>query len=225
MSPLYSQILRDALRVLDEQRAVVAEAIDRDLGNDEVLILLAEFGRRQAELRKVLGKFAGRAGLPSAAKPRILSYLIATKGKVVDKDELSGVSGIYEWARRLRELRLEEGWPISSNENRADLRPGQYVLEALEPDLALKGRWQLAHRIRASGGSATTRILAYFKANVGKAVSADELFYVAKVHEYTRRIRELVEEGWPIQSNFDRYDLAPGQYILTAAQKTDKGST
>jgi hypothetical protein len=219
MSPLYSQILRDALRIVEEQRVLVADAMDRDVDQEHALILLAEFGRRQAELRRVLGKFAGRVGLPAAAKPRILRYLIATKGKVVDKDELSGVSGIYEWARRLRELRVEEGWPISSNENRAELRPGQYVLEAVQPDAALKERWQLAHRIRNSAGSASSRILAYFRANVGKPLSPDELFYVAHIHEYPRRIRELVEEGWPIESHLERYDLASGQYVLLADRK------
>ena len=64
-----------------------------------------------------------------------MRYLLVTRGKIVDKEELSGVSGIYEWARRIRELRMEEGWPISSSENRSDLKPGQYVLEASAPEV------------------------------------------------------------------------------------------
>jgi hypothetical protein len=148
-----------------------------------------------------------------------LRYLLTTKGKVVDKDELSGVSGIHEWARRIRELRLEDGWRISSNENRTDLRPGQYLLEALEPDLELKSRWQSANRIRRSGGPASSRILEFLIENVGRTVSQEELYYVSGIHDYPRRIRELAAEGWRIESNLDRPDLKAGEYVLTDATK------
>lgn len=40
--------------------------------------------------------------------------------------------GAAEWARRLRELRTE-GWKISSHNDRVDLKPGQYMLEAKPP--------------------------------------------------------------------------------------------
>ena len=219
MKRLQVTLLEEAARVTEEQRSLFADASTRDLKPDDVLVLLAEFGRRQAEVRALLGKLAGRVGLPYGAKPRLLRYLHATKGKVVDKDELSGVSGIHEWARRIRELRLEDGWPISTNENRADLRPGQYVLEGLEPDLTLKRRWQTANRIRRAGGPASSRILNYLQENVGRPVSQDELYYVSGVHSYPRRIRELAAEGWRIESNLDRSDLKPGEYVLADAIK------
>jgi HNH endonuclease len=37
--------------------------------------------------------------------------------------------GAAEWARRVRELRNEEGYQILSHKDRADLRPGEYLLE------------------------------------------------------------------------------------------------
>ena len=55
-------------------------------------------------------------------------------GKKVDKDAIAKAAGIYEWARRLRELREDLGWRISSHNDRADLKPGEYVLESWIPE-------------------------------------------------------------------------------------------
>ena len=140
-------------------------------------------------------------------------------GQVLDKDELSGVSGIYEWARRVRELRVEEGWPISSDQTRDDLKPGQYILEAPNPDLQLRERWHTANRIRRTKGSATSRLLLYFRENVGKTVSKDELRYVSRIQEHPRRVRELAEAGWQIDSNLDRANLRSGEYVLKSAEQ------
>ena len=46
-------------------------------------------------------------------------------------DELRKASGnISEWARRIRELRTEEGYQILTHNDRGDLTPGQYLLES-----------------------------------------------------------------------------------------------
>ena len=50
---------------------------------------------------------------------------------------------VTEWARRLRELR-KEGWRISSHNDRADLKPGEYVLEETPPD---KADYKFSHNI------------------------------------------------------------------------------
>jgi hypothetical protein len=68
-----------------------------------------------------------------SARQRILDYFLeAGPGAVVSKEELMEVARISDWARRVRELRDEYGWQISSFNDRHDLRPGQYVLESLE---------------------------------------------------------------------------------------------
>ena len=52
----------------------------------------------------------------------------------MDSDELRDVAGgITEWARRVRELRSEEGYQIQTHNDRGDLRPGQYILEDPTP--------------------------------------------------------------------------------------------
>ena len=48
----------------------------------------------------------------------------------MDSEELRKVSGnITEWARRVRELRNEEGYKILTNNDRSNLKPGEYLLE------------------------------------------------------------------------------------------------
>jgi hypothetical protein len=63
------------------------------------------------------------------SKQRILEYFLANVGKVVESKDIQAASGgAVEWARRVRELRNEEGYQILSHKDRADLKPGQYLL-------------------------------------------------------------------------------------------------
>lgn len=56
--------------------------------------------------------------------------LLANIGRVIESKELQEASGwAAEWGRRLRELRDEQGYQILSHKDRADLKPGQYLLE------------------------------------------------------------------------------------------------
>ena len=67
----------------------------------------------------------------SGSKLRILDFLLANLGVVVDGKEIQEASGgVTEWARRVRELRNEEGYQILSHKDRKSLRPGQYLLES-----------------------------------------------------------------------------------------------
>ena len=55
----------------------------------------------------------------------------------MNSEELRAVAcGINEWARRVRELRNEEGYLILTHNDRADLTPGQYLLETPKPQPA-----------------------------------------------------------------------------------------
>ncbi len=71
------------------------------------------------------------------ARAKLRAYFLGNIGRVMDSDELRGVAGgISEWARRIRELRDEEGYLIQTHNDRADLKPGQYVLESAKPQPA-----------------------------------------------------------------------------------------
>lgn len=71
------------------------------------------------------------------ARTRLRLHFLANLNKVMDAQELRAVAGgISEWARRIRELRTEEGYLILTHHDRADLKPGQYLLETPKPQPA-----------------------------------------------------------------------------------------
>jgi hypothetical protein len=49
-------------------------------------------------------------------------------GKILDSDTLREIAGTSEWARRVRELRNEEGMNIVTHNDRSDLKVGEYLL-------------------------------------------------------------------------------------------------
>jgi hypothetical protein len=68
------------------------------------------------------------------ARARLRAHFLNNLGKVMGSDELRTVSGeISEWARRVRELRDEEGFQILTHNDRSDLKPGQYLLISAKP--------------------------------------------------------------------------------------------
>jgi hypothetical protein len=62
------------------------------------------------------------------ARDKLRYHFLNHVGEVLDSDELREIAGISEWARRVRELRNEEGYEILTHNDRSDLKPGQYVL-------------------------------------------------------------------------------------------------
>jgi len=66
----------------------------------------------------------GRKG--GGARSRLRAHFLNNIGRVMDATELREVSGgISEWARRVRELRTEEGYLILTHNDLASLKPGQ----------------------------------------------------------------------------------------------------
>lgn len=87
----------------------------------------------------------------SSAKTRIRQFFLDNVGVVVTAAQLQQVAApVSEWARRVRELRDEEGWPIASNHDDATLKPGQYRLTALPPDAPdVKFQRGISQKLRA----------------------------------------------------------------------------
>ncbi len=68
------------------------------------------------------------------AKTKLREHFLANIGRVMSSEELQAVAdGRAEWARRIRELRDEEGYQIKTHNDRSDLKPGQYVLIDAKP--------------------------------------------------------------------------------------------
>ncbi len=75
---------------------------------------------------------AGRSG--SGSRARLRTFILANIGTVLDSSQLQSASGnASEWARRVRELRTEEGYQILTHNDRSDLKPGQYLLVDPKP--------------------------------------------------------------------------------------------
>lgn len=74
-----------------------------------------------------------------SAKDRLRQHFLNNPGRIMDSAELRQIAGnITEWARRVRELRNEEGYKILTHNDRSELRPGQYLLEDTTPEPAFE---------------------------------------------------------------------------------------
>lgn len=73
------------------------------------------------------------------ARAMLRAHFLANLGRVMASDELRLVAGnISEWARRIRELRTEEGYQILTHNDRSELKPGEYLLENAKPQPAFE---------------------------------------------------------------------------------------
>src|SRR5690348_13426320 len=115
----YSQFEAALTRLLDLRGAVAWQA-------DAEVVFEAVQGLQLAVARCYGGR-RPRAAAGRGARRRILEHFQAHLGEWATGDELAAVSGIGEWARRVRELRLEDGYRIEEQE-------GMYRLVDPEPD-------------------------------------------------------------------------------------------
>ncbi len=78
-------------------------------------------------------------GKKIGSKTLIREFLLANQGRIITSRELQEASGgVAEWGRRVRELRDEEGYDILSHKDRADLKPGEYILASKKRRPAFK---------------------------------------------------------------------------------------
>lgn len=75
----------------------------------------------------------GKIKREPGARKRLRAFFEQNLNRVVTSDELRKIAGISEWARRVRELRDEEGLQILTHNDRSDLKPNEYLLETLHP--------------------------------------------------------------------------------------------
>jgi hypothetical protein len=174
------------------------------------------------------------------ARERILIYFKKYPRISISGDELLVVSGIQEYARRVRELRVQFGWkiisgytasemavemPVKSSERKdfLSMKPSDYMLLSSNCDRDAAFRWNQANTIRKKKISVRDKILEFLRQNVGRPVTGEELRYLAADrNEWPRRVRELrTEFGWPIVTkNTGREDLEIGAYVLEADRQS-----
>ncbi len=226
-----SELLREARNILDQFERL---ELDEDI-RTRVLALVPA-----VETLRKLGKKLIPNGLSLSARDRLLAYFRRYPLTVLNEKELAVVAGISEWARRVRELRVEQGWKIVSGITakemlseeeitRSDIKldsmgPNDYALLTPKQDRDAAHRWHLANEIRKQKGAMKDRILDYLRRNTGKAVTGEELKYVAQGSEWARRVRELrTEDGYPISTKQSgNPTLGVGVYMLEEDRQTPK---
>ena len=67
-----------------------------------------------------------------SARDKLRAYFEMNVGRIITTQELSKIGGISEYARRIRELRDDEGMQISSHNDDPSLKPGEYILRDLK---------------------------------------------------------------------------------------------
>lgn len=188
-----------------------------------------------------LGKSLISREIARSARDRILHYFKKYPAVIIRGDELLVVSGIQEYARRVRELKVQFGWSIvsgltvnqMSDENEFPLPdigvntmgPSDYILLSTEQDRDAAHRWHLANEIRREDIAVRDKILKFLRKNVGQKVTGEELKYLAKDRsEWARRVRELrTEYGWPVVTqSTGRPDLDVGVYLLEVDRQSPK---
>ena len=202
--------LRASARRLEE----LADRADRgDVTREDVDLALAEALGAQ---RQIFGP-RPRAKKGEGGGPRLLAYMLERVAQELTGEELRAAAGFIDnWARRIRELRVQRGYEITEA---GDL----YRLESAEPDEERAMRWQTLNAIRRTPGSGFDRLQRLFESLVGEVVDGDTIAYVAKIKSGPRRVRELRDEhGWPINSHIDEEGLKPGQYRLVSADPDDR---
>lgn len=204
--------IQQELARLDGERATEKEVI-----RERVLSLV----RLSKGTRQLSRYHISSVTTAKAARAKILAYLKLFVKQAITADELAAVSGIKEYGRRIRELRVEHGYKISTGVSREDLKPTEYVLEDLAPNLEEAEKWQVANKIRKRKGSGESRILELLKHYVGRVLTGEQLFYVAKIPSFRRRTEEIRSRGgWRVATRLTgRPDLKSSEYVLETLEQ------
>lgn len=118
------------VEMIEEEGELTAAGVDLGSMTTDDYILLDEVQDREAAHRwHEANEIRKRKG---SVQNKLLAFLRANVTKPVSNEELRYVAANRtEWARRVRELRTEQGWPVSTrNTGRPELPIGVYVLEA-----------------------------------------------------------------------------------------------
>ena len=139
----------------------------------------------------------------------VLDELKAAYPAPVARNVLRSLAGIQEWARRLREHRVQSGFDIDYDRNSG------YRLVRIDPDDVAAARWTMLNELRRRPGAALDRLRALFSENVGEVFNTAEVSYVGKIGSAPRRVRQLrTEEGLRIESHKDNPALGLREYLL-----------
>lgn len=131
----YNNVLEDARRVVDGLETIDPHAIDRDNWEDELAVFIDAMEALETHETDLYAAIFEE----TSGKDRIRTYLRDNIGEPVRSERLARVSGISQYARRVRELRNEEGFVIDSTRTRSELGQNDYFVVEVQ-DIEEKSR-------------------------------------------------------------------------------------
>lgn len=123
-STAYDEVLEKARRVVKELEAIDAEEVSRENWEEHLeayMDAIDDFEDHQPDLYAAIFQ-------ETSGKGRIREYLRDKVGEPVRSERLAQISGISQYARRVRELRNEEGFVIDSTRTRSELGQNDYFV-------------------------------------------------------------------------------------------------
>ncbi|WP_410766537.1 HNH endonuclease [Haloferax sp. DFSO60] len=149
----YHDVLFRAQKVVEELDSIDPEHVSRENWEtklDSYNKALDEFEDGQVDLYAAL--FDETSG-----KGRIREYLRDNIGQPVRSETIARVSGISQYARRVRELRNEEGFVIDSTRTRSELGQNDYFVVEIQ-DVEQKSRISAKARFEQLERERTCRV-------------------------------------------------------------------
>ncbi|WP_068927495.1 hypothetical protein [Planobispora rosea] len=194
------QSLKDAL-------AIVQDTPRENLRPKDWLDTAAKVGACLAESRDALAEV--RQDVIGGARTALLLYFRSHPGEAISPQQLEGVAAIRAWARRIRELR-EVGWEIDTLGAGAE---APYRLNAPQLEESVASSEETI--VSVGGTNPTERLIEYLLHISPWPASPQQLERVAKTPTWRQEIRELIDQGWLIQSHDDSpEEIPPGHYRL-----------
>lgn len=146
----YNETLARAERIVEELDSIDPDEVSRENWETELegyMNAVEEFAEHKTELYTAI--FGEESG-----KGRIREYLKDNVGEPVKSETLARISGISQYARRVRELRNEEGFVIDSTRTREELGQNDYyVVEIRDVDeknrISAQARYEQLQREQA----------------------------------------------------------------------------
>ncbi|MCL1482400.1 MAG: hypothetical protein MH213_14495 [Marinobacter sp.] len=120
---------------------------------------------------KELGTSLLPADMARSARDRILLYLRQYPCQIISHKEIMIITGISEWARRVRELRVEYGWAVMSGATAremqeagelinipdcSEMKPQDYILINEHQDKEAAYRWNVRLNTQADAEDRAT---------------------------------------------------------------------
>ncbi|MET8334067.1 hypothetical protein [Streptosporangium canum] len=206
-SPSGHEVQLDNLEKSLEQALELVRSTPREgLTAVEWLETAARLGGFISEARDASSEV--RQALLGGARSALLLYLRGHVSETIPPHALEGVSGIREWARRIRELRAV-GWEVTCLGSGSS---APYRLDDFQLAKEVAQGQQIIDSIK--GAKPKERIIEYLLHLSPWPANSKQLEHVAGIPTWRQEIQNLVDEGWMILSHEDEPELPPGFYRL-----------